>query len=191
THQLGEILIGEPTQFGCCRQCAIDGTKAIDLGQRDGRDHLGAHACGAHRGRTDQPMVGTWSDRQERGLVWRPGPRRPLQRTLRWWSEVGWIMTRLAWYGRLPTRDFMWPVAADVHDHDLVILLPHPDALAGVVIRHRVLAALEVDDRQVLAHVARDAEHRGVWFGRQRMESLAFLGQPLVRRAACGTVRTS
>ncbi len=70
-HQLGEVLVGKATQFGRGRQRAIDWTWPKDLGQRDGGDHLGADARRADRGRTDQPLLSTWSDRQERCLVWR------------------------------------------------------------------------------------------------------------------------
>ena len=50
--------------------------------------------------------------------------------------------------------------ATNVDDDDLVIVLAHPDVLADVVIRHRILATIELDDRQVLSHTTRDAEDR-------------------------------
>ena len=72
-----------------------------------------------------------------------------------------------------------------------VTLLTHPHGLADEHLGHRVLAAFEVDDRHTLAHLARDAKRRRVRFGRQRMQTLAFLRQPFDRRALRDAVRAS
>src|SRR5438552_14770381 len=113
-----------------------------------------------------------------------------MQRSFRWWSEVSWIVTRLPRDGGFPARDLMCAVATNVDDDDLVVLLAHPDVLADVVIRHRVLAAVELHERHILAHPACDAEHgceRRVW---QRVEPFSLLSQPLDRRAARGPMRS-
>src|SRR6266851_4281810 len=100
-------------------------------------------------------------------------------------------MARLPWHRGFPARDLVCTVATDVDDHDLVILLTYPDGLGDVVIRDRVLAAFEVDDRQNLPHLPRDAERSGVRFGGQRMQTLAFLRQPFDRRAPRDAMRAS
>jgi hypothetical protein len=94
-----------------------------------------------------------------------------VQRSLRWWSEVSWIM---AWLAR----------------HDLVILLADPDVLADEVIRHRIFATVELDDRHVLTYATRHTEGSGERFGRQRVEPFSLLSQPLDRRAARGAMRS-
>jgi hypothetical protein len=50
-------------------------------------------------------LVGTWTERQERCFVWRPGAWYAMERTLGWWTEVRWIVAGLARRGPLPTRD--------------------------------------------------------------------------------------
>src|SRR5207248_11387002 len=106
-------------------------------------DHLGTHAERAGRCPGDQPLLSTRSNRQEGCLIWRSGPWRAVEWTLRWWSEVSRIVPRLAWHRRFPTRDLVCAVATDVDDDDLVLLLPHPDLLADVVIRHGILATFD------------------------------------------------
>ena len=44
----------------------------LDLGQGDRGDHSGAHAGGPGGRGGDEPLACTRSQRQERGLVWRP-----------------------------------------------------------------------------------------------------------------------
>jgi len=46
-----------------------------------------------------------------------------VQRTLRWWSEMRWVVAWLARHGRFPARDLMRAVTADVDDNDLVVQL--------------------------------------------------------------------
>jgi hypothetical protein len=86
-------------------------------------------------------------------------------------------------------RDLVGAVGSEVDDHDLVILLTNPDGLADVVIRDRVPATVEGDDRLDLAHATRDAEGSRIRFGWQRMQPLAFVRQPFERRAARDAVR--
>src|SRR5258707_10632111 len=182
---------GKATQFGCRGQCAIDWPWPVDLRQRHRCDHLGADARGADRGGTDQPLLSARSNCQEGRLVWRPRPWRAVQRTFRGWSEVSWIMARLPRHRGLPARDLVCAVASNVDDHDLVILMTHPHGLADVVIRNRVLAAFEVDDGHHLAYVSRNTKGSCVRFGRQRVETLTFLGEPFDRRAPRDAVRAS
>src|SRR5712691_11161533 len=113
-----------------------------------------------------------------------------MQRPLRWWSKVSWIVARLPRHGGFPARDLVGAVATDVDDDDLVVLLAHPDVLADVVIRHRVLATVELHERQILTHPARDAEDAREWLGWQRVEPLSLLSQPLDRWAARGAMRS-
>src|SRR5438477_3787442 len=145
-HQLREVFVGEPTQFGCGSQCPIDRIQPIDLRQRNGGDHLCAHPCGAHGGSGDEPLLGAWTERQERGLVRCAWPRRAVERTFGWWTEVRWIVAWLAWPGRFPARDLVCTITTDVDDDDRIIVLADPYFLADVIVRNRVLATFELDD---------------------------------------------
>jgi hypothetical protein len=73
---------------------------------------------GAGCGRGDQPLLSSWSDRQERGFVWRPGSWCAMKRTFRWWSEVSRIVPRLTNRGRLPSCDLVRAVTTNVDDDD-------------------------------------------------------------------------
>src|SRR4051794_27626145 len=166
----------------------VDRVESIDLGQRHRGNHLGAHAGSTGRCGGDQPLACTWTERQEGGLVWRPRPGCAMERTLWWRAEVRRIVARLTRHGRFPARDLVRTMAADVNDDDLIVVLPHPDLLASVVVGHRVLATFELDDRQVLTDAAGHAEDGSERVGWQWMQTLLLLSQPLDRRAAGGSV---
>jgi hypothetical protein len=53
-------------------------------------------------------------------------------------TEVRRIVAWLTRCGRCPGHDLVRTVAADVDDDSLIVLLPHSDLLASVVVGHRV-----------------------------------------------------
>src|SRR5215467_7058234 len=188
--QVREVFVGETPQLRSSRQCAIDRTEAVNLGQRHRRDHLGAHPRGAYgRGRY-QPVLRANADGQEGGFVRTAWPRCAMQWAFRLRTEVQRIVARLTWHGWLPPRDLLRAVITDVNDDDLVVLLAHPDLLADVLIWDGVFATFELHDGELLANAARDAERGSVGFNGQRVESLAFVHQPLDGWATCDGVRT-
>src|SRR5262245_9566840 len=176
--QLPQVLVSKPTQLRGHAKRVIDWHRPIDLRQGHRRDHLGADPRRAGRGRHDQPLLCTNSQRQEGCFIRRPRPWCALQRTLRRWSEVSWVVTRLPRYRGLPASDLVRAVATDVDDEDLVVLLADPHLLADVVIWHRVLATLELNDRYAGAHVSRHAKCSRVRFSWEWVQTLAFLRQP-------------
>src|SRR5689334_20083582 len=60
--QLREVLVGEASELGGGRERLIYRTKAVDFGQRDRGDHLGADARRADGCRGYQPLCSTRSD---------------------------------------------------------------------------------------------------------------------------------
>src|SRR4029077_1681687 len=123
-------------------------------------------------------------------LIRSPRLRGSVQWSLRWWTEVSWVMARLPRHGGFPASDLVRAITVDVDDDDLVVLLADPDVLAEVVIRHRILATVELHERQIFSDPARDAEDGRERRGGQRVESFSLLSQPLDRRAARGPMRS-
>jgi hypothetical protein len=136
------LIVEAPGQRGG-PEGLVDRGEAVQLGQRHGLGHLGAHPSSARRGGLAQPLRGAGPDGQERllGRAARPGDPVTGHRPPRG-VAVGVVLVadlRAAAPSPLVAGDFAGPVLGlDDGDHELVAGEPGPDPGVDQLMRHRV-----------------------------------------------------